>query len=554
VVNRHSRRRPSDPPRPVDGRLEEAPGGTSASRTDAVLPAGLPVVAGYRVLRTLSSGERADILLGHAPLGSSAQAAVAIKVFRHDADPASVEREIAALSDCRPGCLPRLIDVGALADGRVLMVMERLGGGTVGSLLLRRSSHLHPGEVVTVIAPVIVALAAVHTIGFVHSTLSPGTVTLDEDGRPVLTGLGGLLDLPPFGPRGEESGDRMNSRLDDIRSDYARLTVFMRAVFDRLDRTTPAARQSEFLAAWFEGATSAVPFHPCLDELERRLFEWAPAAPLRRERDDAHPSSRVVPGRVVLRGPEISSQVHAPGDGIPDADSSSVRPTGRARRLPGWLAILHLPEDLASTVVGGLDVFPVASVVTRARNRFMAKRRAMIIAGCVAAATTVAALTVLPVGGMPADHRRTESGAPTSQAEPVAAATSNAPDPTARAAITGDDPVAAIPHLLAARSACLTAAHEDCLAGSDQAGSPILAADLHRARNLHDGGGVVPLADYARHTAVLIERTGDSALVALEPGVAAEYNEPASLLVIKGEAGWRLREIFKAMETSTSPG
>jgi len=510
----------------------------------------MPVVAGYRVLRTLSSGERADIILGHAPQGTPAQA-VAIKMFRHGADPASVEREIAALGGGPSGSFPRLIDVGTLADGRVVMVMERLGGGTVGSFLLRRGNHLHPGEAVTLIAPVVVALTAVHAMGFAHATLSPGTVTLDEDGRPVLTGLGGLRDLAPFGPRGIGPGETTNSRLDQIRADYARLTVFMRAVFDQLDGTTSEARQAEFLAAWFEGVTAAVPFHPCLDELERRLFEWAPAVPLRRDRD-GH-GARDAPGRVVLPGVENPVEARQQGEGMPDADSGSGHGSAPVRRLAGWLAILHLPDDIASTVIGGLDVSPLASVMTRARNRIMAKRRAVIVAGCVATATTVLALTLLQPAGPPGDERMPESGPPTAGAQPVSAAPFDAPDAAARAAIVGDDPVAAVPHLLAARSSCLAAEREDCLAGSDQAGSPIMAADLYRAQNLKDGASLGEHAAYAGHTAVLIERTGNSALLTLEPGAEAGYNKPASLLVIKGEAGWRLREIFEAVDASSSP-
>lgn len=551
MVNRHSRRRLSDARSAFDEPAEQvSPGAAGGSSFPAGHPSGLPVVAGYRVLRTLSSGERADIILGHAPQGTTDQA-VAIKMFRHGADPASVEREIAALGGCPSGCLPRLIDVGTLADGRVVMVMERLGGGTVGSFLVRRSNLLHPGEAVTLIAPVVVALAAVHAMGFAHSTLSPGTVTLDENGRPVLTGLGGLRDLAPFGPRGIGPGETTNSRLDQIRADYARLTVFMRAAFDQLDRTTTAARQSDFLAAWFEGATAAVPFHPCLDELERRVFEWAPGVPLTRERDRL--DARDVPGRVVPQGIENRAEAGLQGDPMPDADSSSMRPSAPARRLAEWLAILHLPDDIASTAVRDLDVSPLASVMKRARKRMMDKRLALIVAGCVATATTVMALTLLQPAGSPGDQGIPGSRPPTAGPQPASEAPFDAPDATARAAIAGDDPVAAVPHLLAARSACVAAARQDCLAGSDQVGSPIMAADLYRAQNLEGGAPLREHTDYAGRTAVLIERTGNSALLTLEPGADAAYNEPASLLVIKGEAGWRLREIFEAVDASFSP-
>lgn len=519
MVNRHSRRPASDAPRLRGG----------------IAPSDLATLAGYRVLRTLSSGERADIYLGHAPLGRNTNV-VAIKVFGLEADPASVDREITALGATAPGCLPRLIDVATLADGRTVLVMERLGGGTLGSLLLRRRGQLQPGEAVTVIAPVVVALAAVHAIGLVHPALSPGTVTFDEDGRPVLTGLGGLRDLPAFGPRGGGTGAPGASRLDLVRDDYARLTALMRAVFDCLDRGTPAARQSEFLAAWFEGATSAVPFHPCLDELERRLFEWAPAVPVRREGPEP-PSPRNTPGRIVSPTSDVQLQAESPGDVA-------------THRLPQWLGLLHLPEELAPTLVRALDDAPGASLLRRARARMKGKRRAVIVAVCVATATAVLALTLLaPVDG-PSD-RGTEPTAAAAGTEPQKEDAPTAGiDHTALAAITGDDPVAAVPHLLAARSACLARVSGDCLAGADQASSPIMAADLERSRRAQAGETSSPGSDYALFAAVLIERTGNSALVALEPAADAADNKPASLLVIKGEAGWRLREIFEAVAGS----
>ena len=38
------------------------------------------------------------------------------------------------------------------------------------------------------------------------------------------------------------------------------------------------------MAAWFEATTAEIPFRPCLGELERRLFEWAPASAVRLHR------------------------------------------------------------------------------------------------------------------------------------------------------------------------------------------------------------------------------------------------------------------------------
>ncbi|MDH6237034.1 hypothetical protein [Cryobacterium sp. CG_9.6] len=49
-------------------------------------------IAGYRVVRTLASGERSDIYLGHSAIPG--RPPVALKVFRPTANGESIEREI----------------------------------------------------------------------------------------------------------------------------------------------------------------------------------------------------------------------------------------------------------------------------------------------------------------------------------------------------------------------------------------------------------------------------------------------------------------------------
>jgi hypothetical protein len=58
--------------------------------------------------------------------------------------------------------------------------------------------------------------------------------------------------------------------------------------------------------------------------------------------------------------------------------------------------------------------------------------------------------------------------------------------------------------------------------------------------------------DFRTHEVSLIERMGDAALLALTPGPGVAdasqgrvETKPASLLIVRGEAGWRLRELFE---------
>ena len=72
----------------------------------------------------------------------------------------------------------------------------------------------------------------------------------------------------------------------------------------------------------------------------------------------------------------------------------------------------------------------------------------------------------------------------------------------------------------------------------------MLASDSYAARERQQGGSGRTLIDYAGYVPSLAERSGDVAVVALTPTPGREKSQPASVLVIKGEGGWRLREIF----------
>ncbi len=504
-------------------------------------PATLSAIAGYRIVRKLSSSDRADIYLGHSDHDPS-EPMVAVKLFRPSADPASIEREVSALSGPPIHGLPRLIDVATLPDRRVVLIEERLAGGTLGSLLLTRTS-LDAGEAVTILAPVVATLAVLHERDLSHGALGQGCVTFDETGRPVLTGLGDLRTLPSFGVHDATAGPAGLSRFDVIRDDYAKLSILLRCVFARLDGSTPSARRSEYIAAWFEGSISAVPFIPCLDELERRLFDWAPAAPVRLAPDHAN-TANGTPGRV---DPDVTPATADQGD------SPLI-----VRALPEWFRILHIPRDYGAMLTQALEETSLRSRMGEVRAWVGRKRTTLMIAGAIAVAVTAVGLTVLPHDAQTMDPQtdepQTDGASSPSPAAGTAAHDSvtehgeGGPASYDAAVVEGDDPVAAAAELLTARYACLAAGSALCVADVDQVDSPLLAADLYAVRRTEGGGKGYRSDEYAHSTAVLIERAGNSALLALTPGQNAAQTKPASLLVIKGEAGWRLREIFEADE------
>ena len=106
-------------------------------------------------------------------------------------------------------------------------------------------------------------------------------------------------------------------------------------------------------------------------------------------------------------------------------------------------------------------------------------------------------------------------------------------------AVTGDDPLAALDALLNRRLDCFRDLSLLCLDDVDEQGSAALDADRATLDALVDDGAQPSEVD--AHAATVVERLGDSVLIGLAPD-----SEPASILLLKGEAGWRIRDYLAA--------
>ena len=154
-------------------RLEVAPADRGAITTPLA-----GALVGYRLLRRIASGERADVYLAAAEqpdagefhdaeavpssTGGATSVAdpaavqrplVAVRVYPSQVSSDSVALEIEAMSTDVTGTLPALHDVAALDDGRCCLAVERLAGLAVSRLLTERT--LSAGEAVTILAPVV---------------------------------------------------------------------------------------------------------------------------------------------------------------------------------------------------------------------------------------------------------------------------------------------------------------------------------------------------------------------------------------------------------------
>ncbi|MGX5680314.1 protein kinase domain-containing protein [Schumannella luteola] len=230
-----------------------------------------------------------------------------------------------------------------------------------------------------------------------------------------------------------------------------------------------------------------------LSSLGARLFAWAVPEPVAFGRADAATPRAVEP---VLRRPRAPAQ---PVLALLDRAAGALS-TDRVE----WL------RRQASTV----------------RPRFW-----------VAGGAAVLAL-VLGMALVPASAEGESSPSPTSTPTPAPSsgpAGDSGGDP-AEAVIAGDDPAAAALVLLEARQRCIRDLSILCLDDVDQPGSSALDHDRELIRSVQAGGEVPPAMTAV--DAVVVERMGGAAVVA----VTDANDEPASILVMRSEAGWRVRD------------
>lgn len=551
-------------------------------------PANERTLAGFRLVRRLGTGSRSTVYLGQAadPQAADEQAAdaegrsmtVALKVFRLDADGAALNRQVRAMLALPPSMLVPLQDVATAPDGRLCLVMDRLAGSSLDRLLAERG-RIAAGEVVTIAATITATLQALHDTGFSHQMIGSDGVRFDGDGRPVLLGLGALEDLPAGGAGAARRRD-----------DLVRLASWLGSVLEHLDQRTPEASTAGPLLKEFEAAATARPIPADLTALESALFTWAPAAAVRgavpgaAEADPGTPAGSIagpITGLMtgLMTGPDTASitltRSARPAVGPDGAGRDRVRPSGagqpglrRRRPVQRVLQQAAALRDAVRTEVArwGVTWLRAASWFKASwsgSSRFNAVRpgvrsragRPVLVGVCLAVLLSAGGLSALSWTGAPAASG--ESTEPLDSApdpdEARSPATQDGAPPGStdhEATLVGDDPAAATLALLELRRRCLAAASVLCLDGVDQAGSAAMAADSYAVRQAdggHDGAdgrpGTGPVEEPG-YTATVQERRGNAALIVLTPAAGRPNTQPASALVIRGEAGWRLRELF----------
>jgi len=469
---------------------------------------------GARVLRALAAGERCALLLGHLahPEGAGAQVVLKLVTGEEAADRAG--RELAALERAAGEHAVRALDVAEIPGGYALLI-ERLTGPTLAELLAARQAW-EAGEAVTLVAPLAAALQRMHAAGVAHGALGPAHVVLSAEGSPTLVGFGAAELFPPGLPEAELA----------LRQAVLRDREGLRAIAVGL--LSRIAGERAVAARGMADELAGLESERLLEAVHERLFSLAAPRPV----VSVDPVELSLPGRLLA------------GDGPPPPGEQLGPPAVEllAGVLPdGWAAWLR--ERLAA--LPGAELLDRLPADPLLRLRSLAAGRArLLLTGAVAGAVLLIVLLLLPPSAG-ADRVEAEGAASppadSSVVDPRASAPSGAAAGPAGSPVTGDDPVAAAVALLAARELCLRELSALCLEAVDEPGSAALARDRAAIRTALAGGGLDPGALVVPPGAELelAEELGGSAIVRAGPDPAA-----AAVLLVRGEAGWRLRELI----------
>ena len=171
-------------------------GGAAFLETPAPMvdvPSGLSpgtIIGSYEVVGSIGEGGMGDVYEAvHETLGRRH----ALKVLArraHERDRAYVERFVREAQAVARLCHPHIVgiyDFGYLADRRPYLVMELLGGVSLGDVLL--GGALPPAQALSMATQLAEALAAAHARGVIHGDVTPSNVLVD-DGHITLIDFG----------------------------------------------------------------------------------------------------------------------------------------------------------------------------------------------------------------------------------------------------------------------------------------------------------------------------------------------------------------------------
>lgn len=482
---------------------------------------GVDSLGGYHLVRRLGVGSRSEVWLGSDGVGT-----VAIKVFREGVDRESIDAEIESLGRASGRHVVGLEDLAMGPHGVPCLILRRLSAWSLGRIL--GTCRPSVGESVTILAPLCLAVAELHRVGVAHGHIHGGSVLFDDEGAPVLASFG---HARLFGPMPVEESRCSVPPAQLL--DHGEVASDLDALTNLCTSTLPPHND---VARWLAmaGPRDSSTF---ARELAERLFQLAVAVPVQFATRTGGGAPEIVPLRV--SGPPHDVQRAEPLETANDPAMARSSPADHVA------ALLHIPEGMVDTVFQWCN-----GLVHRAKQALRPVRKPVwIIAGLVTASVIVAT-AMMPSAG----HGRSEMSNTPSPAPSMPSVVQSEP----HTATTGDDPLAAASVLLAARDECFDAGSVLCLDTVDQLGSAAMEADTAQVRLVQEGAAnsssrvAAPVeqdgSGSPRHITV-VERLGDSVLLSVTFGDAAAPSASFSLLLIKQEEGWRIRDFVPVTDS-----
>lgn len=516
---------------------------------------GLPLeIAGYRVVRVLGRDDRSITALVHADgapfvarvlASTCSDESIDAEVAVHDA----IGRSESALRDH----VVTLHDLATLADGRMALILGQVPGPRLDDVMIARRGELALGEAITVLATVAAALESAHRIGLTGLGPVARGVRLRADGAPVIVRV-----------QDARSGPELPERFRA--ADAAHLAD--RAAFERFGATVAAAvvePDRPALIAALRAPDRGVP-------LAHALFDLADPLPLR-----LAPSSpgRATQAMTLETTPAplttVEARPHRASCAAPAGESREGReagPTARPRAVAAALDVLGelgLPAAVIEPVhravdralegvrtlrsrIAGSRVPPRPNSATTARG---AVRPRFVIAGVAGVVAVLVAVALAGLGD--ADDPSAEGAADGGGASPTALEQAAIDDAT-RPVDAGLEPglPERIPHPAAEQWQAivdeLVGRWNTCRA---RAGTSDVDACGHTVAHAGSAAARLIGIDDDRHAllaqwsdrdgeAVVVERMGGAVIVDL----VVDSTTTASLLVVRSEAGWRLRDVL----------
>ncbi len=485
-------------------------------------------LGGFQLVRLLGAGSFSDVWLG-----SDGDSTAAIKVFRSATSRDHIDSEVGILSQVSSRHTVSLTDLALGPDGRPVLILERLSHWSLATVLER--TGVSAGEAVTILAPLCSVVSALHRAGITHGRVRAASVLFDDAGAPVLASFGEAMSFV---------NERESLVGVPARAVSAEAKAAVEKDLDGLANLCESMLGAESdVVRWISASAPRDPVN-FPDQLAERLFELASPAPVRTfgSKSDGKPAT--VPSRVDHSLAPLGTSLN----------TSQGTPLGTTTESPADTAIvrdgitfLHVPKEMLHDLVSWWHAAVANSSVRLWKERIAAAlrpvRKPVWIMAALVATGVVVAVTLLPSGSGSA--RGSETAPPPGERESPAAAS---PSPV----MMTDDPVAAAFSLLQARQDCFRSRSVLCLDGVDQPSSTARESDEDLVRALQEGGAVSGSALLADPTVessppaidiALVERLGDSALLSVTVEQHDNRVEGLSLLVIKLEDGWRIRDI-----------